>query len=242
MRKNTILAAILAVILAATMSITATAAQNPFAHMEAQSRQAVESAIKAGTVPKGTTIYDCMYGADKNGVTIVIQYKDKNGNWIDITTQEKKPEKTQPSGNAANAQKVLTADEQKAYTDKVFELVNKEREKAGQTPLERSEYLDEAANTRALECASVNSLYVNGIAHTRPDGSRWFTVLGISKNYNYGENGGQGKATADMQMKSWMKSDGHRANILNDDYTEIGIGCAVSEQGEVFAVQIFYRP
>jgi len=129
-----------------------------------------------------------------------------------------------------------------AYADKVFELVNKERENAGAAPLERSGYLDEAANTRAMDCASVNSIRVDGQAHTRPDGSRWFTVLGIDENRNYGENTGEGRVTADAQMKSWMDSQGHRTNILYDRYTEIGIGCAVSEQGEIFAVQIFYRP
>ena len=129
-----------------------------------------------------------------------------------------------------------------AYADKVFEMVNTERENAGLPPLERSDYLEDPAQTRVEECASMNSLRYNGQAHTRPDGSRWFTVFGITKNYNYGENVGQGKDTADMQMRSWMASDGHRANILRDDYTEIGIGVAVSEQGKVFAVQIFSRP
>jgi len=129
-----------------------------------------------------------------------------------------------------------------AYADRIFDLVNQAREKAGAEPLERDSALDEAANTRAMDCVSVNSLYVNGQGHIRPDGSRWFTVLGIDKNYNYGENAGQGGPTADIRMTSWMNSDGHRANILREDYTEIGIGCAVSEQGEIFAVQIFYRP
>lgn len=241
MNRKSALAAILAATLAATMSVTANAACDPMRAMEEISRQAVAAAVEEGTIPPDATIYDCMYGKGEDGVTRVVQYKDKNGDWIDVSTG-KKAETAEPSGNAANAQKSMTADELKAYTDKVFDLVNKEREKAGKTPLERSGYLDEAANTRALECASVNSLYVNGAAHTRPDGSRWFTVLGISQNYNYGENGGQGKADADTQMESWMKSDGHRENILREDYTEIGIGCAVSEQGEIFAVQILYWP
>ena len=120
--------------------------------------------------------------------------------------------------------------------------MNIEREKVGAAPLERNEYLDEAANIRAMECASVGSIRVDGQPHTRPDGSRWFTVLDIEKNYNYGENSGQGRSTAEAQMKGWMSSAGHKANILKEDYTEIGIGCAVSEQGEFFAIQIFYRP
>ena len=43
-------------------------------------------------------------------------------------------------------------------------------------------------------------------------------------------------------MKSWMDSSGHRANILREDYTEIGIGVAISGQGKIMAIQIFYRP
>jgi len=128
------------------------------------------------------------------------------------------------------------------YADQVFQLVNLEREKTGAAPLAQSEYLSEAASTRAMDCASVNSLYINGKPHTRPDGSLWFTVFGIANNYNYGENAGQGGPTADIQMLIWMESASHKANLLRKDYTEIGIGCAVSEQGEIFTVQLFYRP
>jgi len=135
----------------------------------------------------------------------------------------------------------LTGNDLADYADKVFELANKERKKAGVPLLARSDSLDEAALTRALECASVNSLFVNGKAHARPDGSPWFTVFGVKKNYNYGENLGQG-GSAEIRMDSFMKSEGHRANILKEDYTETGIGCAVSDQGEIFMVQVFYRP
>ncbi len=173
-----------------------------------------------------------------DGVTRVVQYRDKDGNWIDVTTGNAvaTPTPLQPSASAT------TADTLAEYADEVFALVNEAREQAGLPLLERSDYLEDAAQIRAEECASLNDIRVNGQAHTRPDGSRWFTVLGITKNYNYGENAGQGKSTAEKQMESWMASDGHRANILRDDYTEIGIGVAVSEQGKVFAVQIFSRP
>ena len=243
MTRKKICAAVIAIILSAGMTLPAYAFYDPYRALEEKTRQAVAAAIETGTVPPGTTIYDCAYGKDENGVTIVVQYRDKNGNWIDVVTQKKAD--NPPAGAAAstNVPTEKVSDEALAeYADEVFRLTNEERVKAGKLPLERSDYLDEAANTRATECASVNSLYVDGTAHTRPDGSRWFTIFGISKNYNYGENAGQGKVTADMQMKSWIKSDGHKENILKDDYTEIGIGCAISEQGEIFAVQVFYRP
>ena len=152
------------------------------------------------------------------------------------------PQAGASSGAVTAMPSEFTESDLAAYADRIFDLVNREREKAGVEPLERDSALDDAANIRAMDCASVNSLYVDGKPHIRPDGSWWFTALGIGKNYNYGENAGQGGPTADIRMASWMNSDGHRANILREDYTEIGIGCAVSEQGEIFAVQIFYRP
>jgi len=197
MNRKSTLSAVLAATLAATMNVTALAAEQPdhSKEIEAMSQWL-------------------------NGLTVT-------------------PSADTPAGLVPAD---LTDDELAAYTDKIFELVNKEREKAGVEPLERSGFLDEAANTRAMDCASVNSIYVDGKPHTRPDGSRWFMVLGIDENYSYGENSGQGKFTAEAQMKSWMDSQGHRTNILYDCYTEIGIGCAISEQGEIFAIQIFYRP
>jgi len=197
MRKNTIIASVIAVALATTMSIPATAAEQTDHSKEIEAMS----------------------------------------QWLDGLTVT--PSADTPAGLIPTE---MTDAELAAYTDKIFELVNKEREKAGAEPLERSEYLNEAANTRAEDCATVGSIYVDGKPHTRPDGSRWFTALGIDENYNYGENSGQGRFTAEAQMKGWMDSKGHRTNILYDRYTEIGIGCALSEQGEIFAIQIFYRP
>lgn len=42
--------------------------------------------------------------------------------------------------------------------------------------------------------------------------------------------------------EGWMNSKGHRANILNGDYTETGMGVAVDDEGAVFITQLFYRP
>ena len=40
-------------------------------------------------------------------------------------------------------------------------------------------------------------------------------------------------------LKSWMSSSGHRANILNRGYTEIGIAVAVNSRGERYWTQVF---
>ena len=101
-----------------------------------------------------------------------------------------------------------------------IDLINAERVKAGLSELEIDEDLMEMAAIRAKEMSEV-------FDHTRPDGSSWRTIFdefGWS-DYNYsGENGGKGRTTAEQQVESWMNSSGHEANILNDQYTKIGVG------------------
>src|SRR6185369_16837206 len=43
-------------------------------------------------------------------------------------------------------------------------------------------------------------------------------------------------------VKSWMDSPGHRENILNKKYTELGIGIAADKNGELYYTQVFARP
>ncbi|MDL2232004.1 CAP domain-containing protein [Ruminococcaceae bacterium OttesenSCG-928-L11] len=235
--KNRIARAVAAAAMSAMLCVSlaspVSAAQSLFGDMEAKSRQAVEAAIKAGSVPAGTTIYDCAYGADANGNTIVIQYRDKDGKWVDVVTGK-------PAASTPAAEEKPAADALAEQADQMLALINQERESVGAAPVTRSDFLDAAALTRAQECASLNSQRVDGKAHTRPDGSRWFTVLGIDVNYNYGENVIQG-GDADNQMKRFMASEGHKALILKPSYTEVGIGCAISEEGNIFTVQIFYN-
>ncbi|MBD2773011.1 hypothetical protein ICL16_13245 [Iningainema sp. BLCCT55] len=51
--------------------------------------------------------------------------------------------------------------------------------------------------------------------------------------YNFrqaGENVASGYSSAQDVMRGWMNSTGHRANILNPNYREIGIGYARGNQ------------
>jgi len=157
--------------------------------------------------------------------------------WLDGMTV------TQRSGPASQtepaAQKTLTADELKAYTDTMFELVNREREKAGAEPLERDSLLDEAATLRAGEIKVVDN--AGGEPHTRPDGTNFRTVLddtGIDDKL-CGENIGRAHPTPQDAIKSWMASDGHRRNILRENYGSIGIGVYQRPDGKLDWIQIF---
>ena len=125
---------------------------------------------------------------------------------------------------------------QDAYADAVVELVNAERVKAGLSPLSVHEGVAEAANTRAHEIK-------NTFSHTRPDGSSFSTVLtqaGISYR-SVGENIAYGQSSPEAVMQSWMNSSGHRANILNRDFTSIGVGHYKDASGTDYWTQLFIK-
>ena len=109
----------------------------------------------------------------------------------------------------------------------VLAIVNKERTKAGLSPLTMDQDLLEAAMKRAAEsCVD--------FSHTRPNQTMCFSA---SSKMN-GENIAAGSRTADGIMTIWMNSPGHRANILTDDYQSIGVGC-FEQGGTWFWVQAF---
>lgn len=81
-------------------------------------------------------------------------------------------------------------------------------------------------------------------AHNNPDGQSPFDRLaaaGISYSAA-GENIAAGYADAATVMNAWMNSSGHRANILNTNYTEIGIGVKHGGSYGTYWTQVFRRP
>ncbi|MCD8004098.1 MAG: leucine-rich repeat protein, partial [Oscillospiraceae bacterium] len=109
----------------------------------------------------------------------------------------------------------------------VLEIVNQEREAKGLSALVMNESLLETAMQRAAEISILFS-------HTRPDGSSCLYLNDLM----YGENAAYGDTTAASVMTSWMNSSGHKANILGEDYTTIGIGCFVID-GVYYWIQCF---
>lgn len=117
---------------------------------------------------------------------------------------------------------------------RIIELVNAERAKAGLAPLSLNTTASSAALTRAKETVSVFS-------HTRPDGRNFSTALteaGISYSF-CGENIAYGQTTPEQVMNDWMNSSGHRANILQSNFSQIGIGHYISGNGTQYWVQLF---
>lgn len=118
-------------------------------------------------------------------------------------------------------------------TDKILRLVNEARRENGCPALLLNKSLSDAAERRAMEI-------VRHFAHERPDGKVANTVMdeyGIKWNM-FGENIAKGQKSAEQVMTDWLESPGHRANILNQDYKNIGIGI-YDYNGVKYWVQIF---
>lgn len=102
------------------------------------------------------------------------------------------------------------------YREAVLELVNVERAKHNLSPLRMSNELWDGAAIRAKELTVLFS-------HTRPDGSDFDTVIS-GKNRYMGENIAAGYGSPKEVVAGWMDSPGHRANILNPNFEELGVG------------------
>ena len=121
-----------------------------------------------------------------------------------------------------------------AYVLRIVELVNEERAKAGLNALTLKEDVTAAAQVRAVESETLFS-------HTRPDGTSFVTALkeaGVSYR-GAGENIAWGQKSPEEVMQGWMNSAGHRANILNENYTTIGVGYHQNAAGVNYWSQLF---
>jgi uncharacterized protein YkwD len=107
----------------------------------------------------------------------------------------------------------------------VFTLVNQQRAANGLAPLSRNSMLDSSAARESSDLAN------NGIfSHTGSDSSTPGQRMQAAGYYWYtcGENIAAGQTSAQAVMNTWMGSSGHRANILNPDFKDIGISVVYS--------------
>jgi uncharacterized YkwD family protein/spore coat assembly protein SafA len=103
----------------------------------------------------------------------------------------------------------------------VLKIVNEQRHQAGLKPLEMDWELERVARTKSQDMAEKNYF-----SHQSPTyGSPFDMMKHFGITYKQaGENIASGQRTPQEVMDSWMKSPGHRANILKPDYTHIGVG------------------
>lgn len=141
------------------------------------------------------------------------------------------------SANGGGGGSSVGANGSSTLASQVIALVNDERARAGVAPLTANGLLTTAAGAHAADMA------VNGFfSHTGSDGSS-SADRATRAGYNWssvGENIAMGATSAEQVMEMWMNSSGHRANILNGSFTEIGV--ALDSRGGSLWVQVFARP
>ncbi|MCH5211958.1 MAG: hypothetical protein J1G06_03005 [Oscillospiraceae bacterium] len=146
----------------------------------------------------------------------------------------KAPEQAAPTAAPTKAPSVST--NASAMEIEVFNLVNKVRAEYGLNALT---WADDLANVaRAHSRDMINRNY---FSHNDPDGNSPFDRLrknGISYR-TAAENIAYGQRTPQAVMDAWMNSSGHRANILNANVKEIGVGAATASNGTIYWTQMF---
>ncbi|MDB3085376.1 sporulation protein [Clostridioides difficile] len=123
-----------------------------------------------------------------------------------------------------------------AYQKEVVDLVNIERSKAGLNPLT----LDSSVSNVATK-KSQDMIDNNYFSHNSPTYGSPFDMLkkfGISYK-TAGENIAMGQKTPKEVVNAWMNSEGHRKNILNPNFSKIGVGVAQKSGGSLYWTQIF---
>jgi uncharacterized protein YkwD len=118
----------------------------------------------------------------------------------------------------------------------VLALTNAQRSKAGCRPLAVDSRL-----TRVAQQHSTDMARRSYFSHTDPSGHTWEqrqVSAGWSANRTGGENIARGPSDARTVMNGWMSSPPHRQNILDCQFTTIGVG--YSPRGDYWAQDFGY--
>ena len=126
--------------------------------------------------------------------------------------------------------------------ENIITLTNESRKELNLPLLKANSELSRAAQTKA------DDMLAKGyFSHNTPEGKTPWTFI-TAAGYNYisaGENLAVNFTEAENVETAWMKSPGHKANIVNKNFEEIGIGISQGEyQGHtaIFVVQMFGTP
>jgi uncharacterized protein YkwD len=111
---------------------------------------------------------------------------------------------------------------QTGLADEIVRLTNVERAKGGLAPLSVSACLTDQSTKRTAVLVAQNRF-----EHDPLDP----VVAACGMQHGMGENLSLGYGDAASTVAGWMASDGHRKNLMNPTFTQIGVGCAVGPKG-----------
>lgn len=171
----------------------------------------VGAASKTHTVVSGDTLWK-----------IAVKYQVGTSEIISANPQIKNPDLIYP-GQAVT---VPTLDASvSSYEQKVIDLVNEIRVQNGLRKFTANWELSRVARYKSQDMKDKKYF-----SHTSPTYGSPFDMMksfGISYK-TAGENIAYGYSTPEAVVKGWMNSEGHRKNILNPSFTQIGVGYVAS--------------
>ncbi len=120
----------------------------------------------------------------------------------------------------------------------VVRLVNENRTSSGLNELNESQDLTNVARVKS------NDFIINHyFSHNSPTYGTPFEMLNAFDipYTSAAENIASGQQTPEEVMRFWLSSPGHRDNILNPNYTDIGVGVSEDQNGNLYWTQLFTR-
>lgn len=135
------------------------------------------------------------------------------------------PAATAPAGAA----------ETSAFEQRVLELVNVERARAGLGPVRYHGTLDQAATGHNAQQAATQTMAHEGIG----DGTPGDRARAVGWTDSWGENVAVGQTSPEQVVAEWMASPGHRRNILDPSFANMGVSHTTDASGRQYWAQTF---
>lgn len=170
---------------------------------------------------------------------------DQTRNETDTTTKKQTNNTTKPSKpkttttttrKSTSTPNTSVSSDFASYRAEVVRLVNVERKSRGLKPLTVNSLVTKSATAKSADMVNKNYF-----SHTSPTyGSPFDMMKSFGISYRAaGENIAYGQRTPQEVMNGWMNSPGHKANILNSSFTQIGVGIAKNAKGQLYWTQQF---
>ena len=185
---------------------------------------------------------------EKNIYNVTLKLNSANSQWVITSVNKAKGAESNSSVNnngtvnngstTTGTTSSSTSSANVAAAEKnAVELMNADRRANGLSDLKVSSAVTAVARSHAQDM--VNRKF---FSHSNPDGktpSDRLKAAGISYSA-VGENIAENTSVQAAET-AFMNSSGHRANILNSNYTTVGIGVAYDSAGNVYVVQDFIK-
>lgn len=149
-----------------------------------------------------------------------------------------KSDKLQPQPQNLEPEAQQKADAETQFEREIIRLTNVERSQKGLAPLKTHAELSKVARLKSEDLRDKNYF-----SHDSPTYGSPFDMIkkfGI-KYLSVGENIAAGYSTPEQVVQGWMDSEGHRANILDKNYTHIGVGYAKGGSYGHYETQLFIK-